>query len=366
MKFFYSLLILLIFLLAPILAFAQDQANLIYKARVIEIIAQEKRVLSDGTEAEQQKLKLKFIDGDDIGQEFIVDGFSDFKIINNRLYKSGEKVLVVASLDEENKAHYYIVDYIRSSSLWYLVAVFVLALLAVGRTKGLRSLVSLALSFAIIIKFIIPQILDGANPILITLLGSFFILFFVIYFTEGFNAKSHIAISSIFISLIITVLLSWLFIIFSKLSGLASEETAHLISISQHTINFQGLLLAGIIIGALGVLDDVVISQVATVEQIIKANKYQSQREVFKKAYNVGISHISSMTNTLFLAYAGVSLSLLILFISGNSAFSTWDQIINNEAIATEIVRTLVGSIGLILSVPIATGMAVWKLGGKK
>ena len=130
--------------------------------------------------------------------------------------------------------------------------------------------------------------------------------------------------------------------------------------IGQGAINFKGLLLAGIIIGSLGVLDDVVISQVATVEQIAAAGHYLDSWKTFKHAYKVGISHIASMSNTLFLAYAGVSLPLLILFVSGKSAFSTWGQVINNQAIATEIVRTLAGSIGLILSVPIATLVAVW------
>ena len=135
---------------------------------------------------------------------------------------------------------------------------------------------------------------------------------------------------------------------------------SYLINIGENLINFKGLLLAGIIIGALGVLDDVVISQVATVEQISKANKAFDGMEIFKRAYKVGISHIASMTNTLFLAYAGVSLPLLVLFISGESAFTSWGQIINNEMIATEIIRTLSGSIGLILSVPIATSIAAW------
>ena len=133
-----------------------------------------------------------------------------------------------------------------------------------------------------------------------------------------------------------------------------------LLNIQGASIDLTGLLLAGIIIGVLGVLDDVVISQVSTVEQLKLANKHLSQKELFKKAYQVGISHIASMTNTLFLAYAGASLPLLILFGSGTSAFANWQQAINTELIATEIVRTLTGSIGLILAVPIATFIASW------
>ena len=150
-----------------------------------------------------------------------------------------------------------------------------------------------------------------------------------------------------------------MFICLSKLTGITSEEVSYLATIGATTVNFKGLVLAGIIIGALGVLDDVVISQITTVEQLAGADNNISKRELFKRAYKVGVSHISSMTNTLFLAYAGASLPLLILFVSGQSVFTGWLQVINNEAIATEIVRTIVGSIGLILSVPIATYLAV-------
>ncbi len=198
----------------------------------------------------------------------------------------------------------------------------------------------------------------GDNPLAVVLISSVFILLVIIYCTEGFKPRSHLAIASILFSLLITVFLSWLFVGLAKLSGITGEESMFLISLGQQVVNFKGLLLAGIIIGVLGVLDDVVISQVATVEQIARANQALGRIEVFRRAYQVGISHISSMTNTLFLAYAGASLPLLILFVSGQSAFSSWWQVINNEIIATEIVRTLAGSIGLILSVPIATFIA--------
>ena len=190
------------------------------------------------------------------------------------------------------------------------------------------------------------------------------ILAVVIYLTEGFNKKSHIASISIFISLLITIFISYIFVEFAKLTGLASEETAYIINIGSSIINFKGLLLAGIIIGTLGVLDDVVVAQITTVEQMFLINKNSNSVEIFKKAYEVGVSHISSMTNTLFLAYAGASMPLLLLFISGESAFSNFSQIINNELIATEIVRTLAGSIGLILSVPISTILAVYSFKG--
>ena len=354
---------LTVIILLPCFVFAQAEnisPDKIFKARVIEILKQQETILPDGTKAEQQNVKLLGLEGEFSGQEIEFNGIGDFDVVKKNIYQVGDKVLAVASIDNEGNVLYYVTDYVRDSSLWWLVAIFVLSLLIVGGFKGMRSLFALAITFIVIIKYIVPHILAGTSPLLVTLIGSLIILLIIIYFTEGFKARSHISVVSIFFSLIITIFLSWFFVSLTKLSGLASEEISFLINLGGQTINFKGLLLAGIIIGTLGVLDDLVISQVVTVEQLAKANKYQSRREVFKRAYKVGVSHVSSMTNTLFLAYVGVSLPLLILFISGESAFSSWSQIINNEVIATEIVRTLAGSIGLILSAPIATTVAVW------
>ena len=230
----------------------------------------------------------------------------------------------------------------------------------IGHWKGFRSILSLGLTFIVIIFFIIPKIMAGFNPVFITALGALFILFFIIYLTEGLNIRSHLAVFSTFISLILVIIISYLFIYLTKLSGAFSEDVFILINIGQQSVNLKGLLLAGMIIGSLGVLDDVIISQTASVEQIMLTDPYQNWKEVFKKAYKIGISHISSMTNTLFLAYAGASLPLLILFISPDSPFNSFEQIINNEAVSTEIVRALSGSLGIVLAVPIATIVAVW------
>jgi uncharacterized membrane protein len=154
-----------------------------------------------------------------------------------------------------------------------------------------------------------------------------------------------------------------LFVNLAKLTGAASEDILFLFNIEGATINLKGLLLAGIIIGALGVLDDVVIAQISTAEEIASSNVSYRFKEIFTKTYRVGVSHVSSMTNTLFLAYAGVSLPLLILFISGESPFQSVEYIINTELIATEIIRTLSGTIGLIFSVPVATFLASWYYG---
>jgi len=356
-------IILLLFLLVPALVFAQADNTIkdtFFKSEVIKIVEQQKTILPDGTESYQQNLILSGLEGSFKDKEINFNGIGEIDVLNKNIYSVGDRVLVVASFDAEGNVAYYITDYVRTKSLWGLAIAFVLALIIVGGAKGARSLLALALTFLVIVKYMIPQILAGANPLITTLIGSVIILLIIIYITEGFRARSHISVISILFSLLIAILLSWLFVSLTKLTGVTSEEVSFLLYIGEQTINFKGLLLAGIIIGALGVLDDVVISQVATVEQIARANSIFKGKELFKHAYKVGVSHIASMTNTLFLAYAGVSLPLLILFVSGESAFASWGQAINNELIATEIVRTLAGSIGLVLAVPIATFVAAW------
>ncbi len=351
----------------PFLAQAQAAAakpapknNILFRARVVRIIEQKKNTLPDGSQVEQQNLELEGLEGQFRGQKIVFRGIGNYDVIRKNLYQVGDEVLAVASFDDQGQPTFFITDYVRQTPLKWLAFIFILVLLAVGRFKGFRSLLALAVTFLIIVKYIIPRILDGQDPIIITLIGSFAILLVIIYITEGFNQRSHIAVASIFASLILTIAISWFFIAVAKLTGVFNEETGFLINIGGQWLNFKGLLLAAIIIGTLGVLDDVVISQVATVEQLHQTDRRQTRRQLFARAYQVGISHISSMTNTLFLAYAGASLPLLILFVSGQSAFSSVSQAVNNEAIATEIVRTLAGSLGLILSVPLATFIAVW------
>lgn len=359
-----TFVLLSVCLLFPSIAFAQEpspdqKTDIIFKAKVLEIVAEEEKQIDDGGSVLQQNIKLQGLSDDFKGKEVLFEGIGNLDIIGKNIYKKGDEVLVVASFSDTGEQQFYITDYVRNKSLGFLFLIFSLALLLVGRWKGLRALISLTLSFAIIVYYIVPQIIGGADAVIVTLIGSIAILFSVIYLTEGFNKNSNVASLSIFISLVFTIFLSWFFVELARLSGVSSEEIAFLADLKDVTINFKGLLLSGIIIGTLGVLDDVVVSQVAAVDQLYKANELLSKKEVFRSAYKVGISHISSMANTLFLAYAGVSFPLLILFFSGQSAFSGFFDVINNEAIATEIVRTLAGSIGLIFAVPISTWLAV-------
>lgn len=370
---FLGILSVIFLLTQPVVSRAQDEAGATsgqagtqttFKAIVILILDEREVTVTNEKGVEEkvkrQNLKLRGVDGSYKDKEFDVNLLDDQNALNKAVYKVGDVVLAMFSLDGEGRGEFFITDFVRTGVLFWLFLAFAASVLAVGRMKGLRSLISLALTFLVLIKFIIPRILDGADPVLITVIGSIAILAIVIYLTEGINMKSHIASLSIFLSLLFTVYLSWLLIHLANLTGLSNEEAGFIVSLGAKTLNLQGILLAGIIIGTLGALDDIIISQVATVEELYLANPRQTGKEILAKALNIGVSHISAMSNTLFLAYAGASLPLLILFVSGQSAFSSWDIALNNEMLATEIIRTLAGTIGMILSVPLAAMISVW------
>jgi len=320
-----------------------------FRAKVIEIL--EEREFND---QKQQNLKLRGLSGDFKNKNFVFKGIDDIQVDLIQEYKVGDKVIVSVNKDLEGNDIFYIIDCVRNDAIYLLVFLFCLLILLIAKWKGLRALISLFITFFIILQLILPGILKGYNPILISIGGGFLILFFVIYITEGINKKSHLSVLSILISLFITGLLAIIFSNLMKLSGL-SEDSIYLVNLLGRSINFKGLLLASVIIGSLGVLDDMVITQVSTVLEIKKASPNLRHKDIFKKAYRVGVSHISSMTNTLFLAYAGSSLTILLLFSVGGMNFG---NVLNNHLIATEIFRSFIGAIGIALAMPISTFLA--------
>ncbi|MFZ4632437.1 MAG: YibE/F family protein [Patescibacteria group bacterium] len=355
-----SILLLLVIILYPFsLNAGQNVAESdIFEARVVEILQAKETNRENGSRFKQQNLKLIGMEGNWLNKEVVYNGISEIDVANMISYKVGDKVLVDKQINELGEEVFYITDFVRSNYLYALFAIFVVIVLIVGRAKGLKALMSLFLSFVVIIKFILPQILNGADPFLISLAGGLIILGIIIYLTEGFNLKSHIALLSVLISLSITLLLSIIFTTLTKLSGLAQEESAFLIGMGGVDINFKGLLLAGFIIGAIGVLDDIIVGQIEAVEQIKRANPSLPTKKVFMMAYKVGNTHIGAIVNTLFLTYAGAALPLLLLFILNQGSGITFSRLINTEMVSTEIVRTLVGSIGVVLSMPVATWLA--------
>lgn len=358
-----TLLILICFIALSLpcgICFGQAEITQVFKAKVIEILEEKELLREEGSEITQQNLLIKGLEGEWKNQEIKILGISEIDVVSAGKYKVNDRVLVQKSSDLDGNEIYNIQDFDREGSLLWLAIVFCLVILVIGRKKGLRSLFALAVTFFILIKLILPKILDGGNPLWWGLIGAFFIMLVIIYLTEGWTRKSHLAIISVFFSLAIILFLSWLFAEVTKLTGIVDEESMFLIGMTRHALDFKGLLLASILIGAVGVLDDVIVGQIEAVMQIKEANPSLPNAQVYKLAYKVGNTHLGAIVNTLFLTYAGASLPLLLLFSVHQEPFLSFSQVINNEAIATEIVRTLVGSIGIALSMPIATFLGTY------
>lgn len=249
---------------------------------------------------------------------------------------------------------YSISDFDRQGSLLLLVIVFTLVVVLFGRLRGALSLVGLGLSLVVVLVFMVPAILAGESALAVAIVGSGAVMIATILLAHGAGPKSLAAILGTAASLVVTVSLAVIFTDVTHLLGRATEEATFL-QVNDSGVSLKGLLLAGMIVAALGVLDDVTVSQSSTVLALRAANPGQSFRELFGRAMDVGRDHVSATVNTLVLAYVGASLPLLLIFSSGQIGFL---DAVNLEIIAKEIVATLVGSIGLVAAVPITTALA--------
>lgn len=326
------------------------------KAEVIEILEQGEIQLGEVTQT-YQVLQVKMLDGDYAGVPMTVEYGKYAQRPNATLLQPGDKIFVTIDVRPDRVVFAYFTDHDRSNSLWVLFGLFTLSILWLARSKGLRSLIALGVSFWLIVGYIIPHILAGEDPIQVSLIGSALLLISTLYLTYGWNIKTHSAVISILLALFFTGVLSVIFVNSAKLSGFGDENAMFLIQISSSVINLQGLLLGGMIIGSLGVLDDLVTSQVASAFELSHADPSSSIRKVFTSAMRIGQDHVAATVNTLVLAYTGASLPLLLLFALGKSDLS---YLINVEFVSAEIVRALVGSIGLILAVPISSFISAY------
>ncbi len=346
--------------IAPFFALAaEDPFAAPFRASVLEVVAEERSVDAPGVSTTFQTLRMVGLESKWEGEEFVIDGIArqaDTKI----LHRTGDEVFVLAEEGEDGVPVFTITDIFRLRSLFFLGLLFVLIILVIGRMRGFRALLGLVFSFFVITAFIIPDILSGHDPVLVSLGYATLIVLVSTYMVYGLNKKATIAVLGMFSGTVIVGLLSVLFTHLTRLSGHAAEETMFLVDLLGGTIDLQGLLLAGFIVGTLGVLDDLAVSQVSVVHELVRTDPSLSRRELFRRAMRVGVDHIASMVNTLFLAYAGASLPLLLLFRFQEAPFWNTAQVLNHEVIATEIVRTLVGSIGLALTVPITTLFAAY------
>lgn len=340
-KKFITLILLAIIFFTPHALHAKDGTDNKYKATVSFATKDQIKVTIDNKELG--------------GKEYVVKEYGGF--LNPTLdLRVGQKVYVMINSDGRSVL---IIDQYRVMPLIILAMVFVLTVFLIGRKKGILSIIAMVVSFFVIINAVVPQILLGNNPVLISLLASLIIIPFNFYLSHGVNKKTTIAVVSTFMTLILAGVLSMIFVYWAKLTGYASEEATFLTFHTGQTVNIKALLLSGIIIGAMGVLDDITISQASIVAKLKKANPKFDKWELFKESMDIGRDHIASLVNTLILVYAGASLPLFILF--SGFEFGNFEQIVNMEIVATEIVRTLVSSIAIICAVPITTYLAVIK-----
>ncbi len=283
---------------------------------------------------------------------------------DGRRFKPGDTIQVYPTLGPSNEFLFYANDYVRRGGLIWLVVTFVVIAAVVGRGKGLRAVIAMAISLTVILAAMIPAIVAGWNPVLVAVLGSSLILASSVYFVHGFNWTAHSSLLATVAAAVLTLGLAYLFSSLAYLTGLGAEEGSFILQMSQAsgvTVNLRALLIAGILIGSLGALVDSTVAQAAVVRELSNLNPQLRPAQLYRSGMGVGFDHIGSLINTLVLANVGSSLPLWVVFTLGDVRFT---QALNLELVATEIVHALVGSIGLILAVPLATLLAAWLFAG--
>lgn len=358
MKAFAAALVAL-YLCAPAVTAGQElvpEREQIVKAVVIAIESQEVLpVAGTDVEALNQTVIARISEGAQVGKEVRVE--NDYIRL-----AEGETFYLRIITDIDGTAYYSVADPYRLPVLLGLVALFVLVVTVFGGTQGLRGLASLIGGLLLIIYVLLPGILHGYSPILISIGVASLVIVVGSFVTHGFNRMTLAAVIGMIATIVFTGALAWASIYFGRLTGFESEEAVYLHFNTGGSIDFAGLLLGGILIGLLGVLYDIAIGQAVSVEEIKSAGKDLPAQEVYRRAIRIGREHTGALVNSLAIAYVGVSLPLLLLVYSAGTG-GVFLQL-NSEIFATEIVRTMVGSIGLVLAVPITTLIAVWMLKG--
>jgi uncharacterized membrane protein len=265
-------------------------------------------------------------------------------------------VLNDAGPDVDAAARYSFADIQRRTPLVLLAVVFGVAVVALGRLRGLLALAGIGITVGVLLAFVFPALLEGASPLGVALTGAIVIAVSTIYLAHGVSDRTTVALVGTIVSLLLTAALGAAFGAAAHLSGLASEESLTLLSFAPE-LDFRGLLLAATIIGALGVLDDVTITQASAVWELHASDPRVGARGLYSAGIRIGRDHIASTVNTLVLAYTAAALPTLLLFTQSGLAMG---EVLTTETLAVEIVQTLVGSIGLVASVPLTTALATW------
>lgn len=340
--------------LSPAFVSAQEVQSEYYTGRVTAVTQEQEIPGEEGQRFFIQELEINI---PELQKTVSVLAGSEFQpLTDTQRLRAGTRVVLIRQAFPDGTEEFIINDVYRLPILGFLTAGFVMLVVLTSRWKGFLATTGMVLSGAILMLFIVPQIIAGGNPLVISLVGAVAIGISTIYLSHGVTLKSHIAVAAITVTLLAVTVLSEISVRSAQLIGLGSEEAAFLMFGDTAQINLQGLLLGGIILGALGVLDDVIVSQVSVVQQLLAVNKKMELEELYSRALEVGKDHVASLVNTLVLAYVGANLPLLLLFYI-NEAVPTW-VILNDQLIAEEVVRTLVGSIGLVLAVPFTSLIA--------
>lgn len=304
-----------------------------------------------------QVLKIKLISGPEKNKEVVVDYQIRGSDQRKKQLAVGDQVVIDKTILPDGTIAYYATEPFRLPALGILAALFFVLTIVVAGKRGLFSFLGLLVTLSVIAFYVVPQISQGANPFFVSLVGAGLIASISLTLGHGFTKQTGLALVSILITISVAMGLSLLFVNASHLFGLGTEEAFYLQTGLEKAISLRGLLLGGIIIGVLGVLDDVVTAQVAAVAELQAVSPGISATELYARASRIGREHIVAVVNTLVLAYVGTAFPLILLF----STFEMpWWVTLNTEMISEEIIRTLIGSVALVAAVPIATTIAVW------
>lgn len=325
------------------------------RAEVVEVL-EEGETDVGGVVQSYQRVKLRITHGPEAGTEIEIDHGGELTIREYQMVRAGQQVVLLKNTDVDGEVEYYIADSYRLPALAYIGVFFLGIAVLFGRWRGFTAILGMVVSIIILATFIIPRILHGSSPLGMSVIGAVMIAIISLYLAHGFNRNATVALASTLMTLGLAIGLAWLFVTVSRLSGVGSEDAFYLQFGPLESLNLKGLLLGGIIIGALGVLDDITTAQTAAVAEIHAADPTLPPRELIRRGLRVGREHIASLVNTLVLAYAGTSFPLLLLF-TVNAQVPLW-VVLNGEFIAEEVIRTLVGSSALVLAVPISTALA--------
>lgn len=276
-------------------------------------------------------------------------------------FRVGEKVILDEQEGADPEYRYAFYDRQRRPVLIALGVAFALVVVALGRMRGLAALAGLAATVVVLLQFVIPAILDGRDPLAVAVVGAAVIAYLALYAAHGFTRMTTVALLGTLAALGLTAALASLAVAAARFSGLTADE-AFIITLAGD-VDLSGLILAGIVLGALGAVDDVTVTQASAVEEVRALRPDLGLSATYRSAIRVGRDHVASTVNTLLLAYAGAAMPLLLFFVLSEQSIGS---VLNSEVVAVEVVRTLVGSIGLVAAVPLTTWLAAFfaTLGG--